>query len=440
MKILKYRVLTIVMMMVLTIGFTACHKNHDHSGEDGHNHEEEGEHAHEENESSAKSVHLNQAQFQNAEIDTGWFMQKNLSDVIYANGYTKLDPEDEADVNLPVSGTIKSVKVIEGDYVKKGQTLATMFSLDYNDMLFNKAKLQEELNTSEANLVFLEQEYKRQENLAANNINAQKVFQKISADYNTEKARIASVREQIQIMNQTLNLINSSGGSLIQVKAPISGYITDLNIKVGSVTTPGSPLFSIVDNSQMHVDLLVYEKDLNKVKVGQTVRFILTNQSNQEIKGEIYNIGKSFANDTKSVAIHADIEENDHNLIPGMYINALIDIGKNSVATLPEDAIVTAEGRTFVFIWESENDHSNHHDEQEEHAHDDGHEHDDDHEGEENEIVFSRLEVKTGARQLGFVEVTPLGEIHEGDKIVTSGAYYLQSHLQKSEGGGGHDH
>jgi membrane fusion protein, heavy metal efflux system len=60
--------------------------------------------------------------------------------------------------------------------------------------------------------------------------------------------------------------------------------------------------------------------------------------------------------------------------------------------------------------------------------------------GHEPEITFARIEVKTGSAQLGFVQVTPLTEIHTGDKIVVQGAYYLQSHLQKSEGDGGHSH
>ena len=65
----------------------------------------------------------------------------------------------------------------------------------------------------------------------------------------------------------------------------------------------------------------------------------------------------------------------------------------------------------------------------------DGHE-----EQHEDEIPFARIEVKTGPTQLGYIQVTPLAEIHEGDKIVLKGAYYLQSHLIKSEGGGGHAH
>ncbi|GLR17565.1 efflux RND transporter periplasmic adaptor subunit [Portibacter lacus] len=398
----------------------SCGGSHDHDGHD-HEHGEEEITTGSENNSEddhgegdhMKEVHLNAAQFKNAEIDTGWFSMKNINDVVNANGYTKLDPEDEADVNVPISGTIKSVSVIEGNYVKRGQTLATMSSLEYNAMLLEKAKLEEELGIDQGELVYLEQEFERQQTLATENINAQKVFQKVSADLNTAKSKIKSVKNQINILSESIDLIGSGSSSRINISAPISGYITDVNVKMGSITQPGSPLFSIVDNSKMHVDMLVYEKDLSKIKEGQKVRFILTNQSNQEIKGEIYNIGKSFANDTKSVAVHADIESNDANLIPGMYINALIDIGNETVATLPEGAIVLAEGRNFIFIYEGE---------------------------ENNEIHFKRVEVKVGANQLGYVEVTPLQEIEEGMKLVTNGAYYLQSHLQKSEGGGGHSH
>jgi len=409
------------------IFFGSCkhdHSDHDHSG---HDHEEDRvAHDDHDDHSGEKEVHLTLAQFDNAEIDTGWFEMKNLSDVVNANGYTKLDPRDEADVSMPVSGTIKSIKVIEGNYVKRGQTLATMTSLEYNKMLQQEAQLDEKLAITKSEIPYLEAEYERQKLLSEENINAKKVLEKISADLKGARTKISSISTQLTLVNQAINMVSSGKGSSIHIKAPISGYVTHVDAKIGTIVQPGVPIFSVVDNSKMHVDLLIYEKDLSKVKVGQTVRFILTNQSNQEIKGEIYNIGKSFANDTKSVAVHADIEKNDANLIPWMYINALIDIGMNKVKTLPEDAIILAEGRKFIFVLK---------------PHDEASETDGKKEMDlEDEIGFLRLEVSTGATQLGFVEVTPLAEISKGSKIVTGGAYYLQSHLQKSEGGGGHSH
>ena len=404
-------------LSILCLSFIAlvCSCTHDHSHD--HNHENHPNDS--TNHGQDKIVHLNQAQYLNAEIDTGWFEMKNINDVINANGYTKLDPQNRADVSLVVDGSVRSIKVIEGDYVKKGQTLATMTSLDYNEILLEKARLSERLEAMRINIDYLKVEYGRQEKLAVENISAKKVFEKVESDLKSERTMIKSMEEQMDIINQTIGLIDHQGAALIGVRAPISGFITNVNVNIGTVVSAGNRMFSIVDNSQIHLDLLVYEKDLGKVKIGQNVRFKLTNQSDKEILAEIYNIGKSFANDTKSVAVHADIEKNEENLIPGMYVNALIDIGNQKIQALPTDAIVTAEGRSFIFVWEKENM---------------------DRDETEEKMSFSRVEVKTGASQLDYVQITLLGEIEDGDKVVKHGAYYLQSHLQKSEGGGGHHH
>lgn len=467
---------------------SACHIGHDHEGHDHgeHNHQTDDAHNHSEadnhnsDDKASKSVYLNEAQFLNAEIDTGWFIMKNLKNVIRSSGYTKLDPQDQAEVSMPVSGTIKSINVIEGDYVKRGTTLATMESLEYSKMLLEnnalqleqkalqleqnkllldkatlkieKSKVEENIAVSEAHSAYLQLENNRQQALAIDNINARKVYEKINSELNAELAKISALRNQLSEINQALALfgennnsfqsiainresnlpnINAGDAQKIPIIAPISGYITHVDLKIGATVQAGQDMFSIVDNSKMHADLLVYEKDLLAVKVGQKVRFNLSNQSNQEIQGEIYNIGKAFANETKSVAVHADIEKNNFNLIPGMFINALIDIDENTVRAVPEEAVVQAEGRTFIFLYDKENDEAHEAFE----VGDDANAHD-----HSAEISFNRLEVKTGVKQLGYVEITPLAEIEEGDKIVLNGAYYLQSHLQKAEGGGGHHH
>jgi cobalt-zinc-cadmium efflux system membrane fusion protein len=250
-------------------------------------------------------------------------------------------------------------------------------------------------------------------------VNAQKVFQKVSADLQLEEGKIKALQSQMQILGQNIAIGGSATSPVISIKAPISGNITDINVTIGAAAEVGKPLFSIVDNSKMHVDLLVYEKDLFKVKAGQSVRFILTNQDGSEIRGKIFSVGKAFENETKSVAVHADILNEKQMLIPGMYVNALVDVGSNTVEALPVDAIVKAEGREFVFVLEDEAGEA----------------------GVEGlTFHFQRIEVKTGISQLGYVQVTPLQPLTPGQKIVVEGAYYLQSHLTKSEGGGGHEH
>ena len=387
----------------------------------------------EHSDSKNKEVELNQAQYDASNIQLGDFELKNLSAVINANGYTKLPPQNQADVSVLVAGLIKKINIIEGQFVKQGQTLAVIESMEFT-------KIQEAYLTSKSNLELMQLEYERQKTLNEGNANSKKALQKAKSEYEIEKARYNSLKKQMN----TLNLSSSEKAtSTMEIKAPISGYVTDINIKIGTNAEPGQTLFSIVDNSKMHVDLLVYEKDLQKVKVGQTIIFILTNQDNTEIKGKVFSIGKAFENETKSVAVHADIINDKQTLIPGMYVNALINVGSQQVKALPVDAVVKADGREFIFVLEEDHAEEEGH-EEEAHDHEAGHSHDDGHAHEEEvhekTYHFKRIEVKTGTIQLGYVQVTVLQDLPKNAKIVLKGAYYIQSHLLKSEGGGGHEH
>ncbi|MCW4469807.1 efflux RND transporter periplasmic adaptor subunit [Flavobacterium sp. MFBS3-15] len=414
---------------------------------DPHNHEhEQGEKKAQEAAGEApaiKEVELNEAQFKASSIELGTFSMKNLSEVVNANGYTKLPPQNQADVSVHMTGIVKSIDVIEGQFVKKGQVLATLESPEF-------AQLQEAYLTSKSNLEFLKLEYERQKILSDENVNSKKVFQRTKSDYDIEKSRLASLDRQLSV----LNLSKKSATSVMALTSPLTGYVTEVNVKLASNAEVGKPLFTVVDNSKLHVDLLVYEKDLQKVKEGQNIRFVLTNQDNTEITGKVFNVSKSFENDTKSVAVHAEILNPTKSLIPGMYVNALIDVGTRQVQALPADAVIRADGREYIFVLEEGHDEPAHH-EQEGHGHEDGHDHEHDHDASEGhshddgdvhtepESVayhFQRIEVKTGTSQLGYVQVTLLQEIAKDAKIVLKGAYYIQSHLLKSEGGGGHEH
>lgn len=405
----QYKFLLVIFSLFL---FVSCNKKAAETVTEEEHHDETG------------VVELTPMQVKSAQIVFGIFEKKNLSEVITANGYTKLPPQNQADVSVFLGGIIKTIAVIEGQFVKKGQTLATFQSMEFNNIRLEKAKLTEELQQAKVSKEFLELEFARQKELSDENVTAKKTFQKINTELESIKNKIKNTENQIIILDQNLSLGGNDNASILSIVAPISGYITEVKVKIGSSISANNTLFSIVDNSKMHVDLLVYEKDLFRIKVGQSVRFVLTNQGNQEIIGRIFSVGKAFQNESKSVAVHVDINNSTIGLIPGMYVNALIDIGKNDVETLPIDAIAKAEGKEFIFIQESEEPTENKKDEKHE----------------DTGIHFKRIEVKTGTTQLGFVQVTPLQEIPAGAKIVAKGAYYLQSTMSNSEGGDEHNH
>ena len=424
MKNLLYILTVIIFILLAVVIYQKIHASHEHHEESNEQPMVEGEKQGdaplgEEEHDHGEMVHLNLAQYQQSGIDTGWFEMKNLSEVIHASGFTKLPPQNQAQVSSIVKGNVKSIQVIEGQYVKAGQTLATIQSLDYNNIRLEREKLKESLSISTAQLEYLKLEYQRQKSLNDELANAKKTLQRVESDLQIEEKKIASLQSQINILDQNILMASNSDSPIIPIKAPISGHITDVDIHIGSPVDASLAMFTIVDNAKMHVDLLVYEKDLFKVKTGQTVRFVLTNQNNKEIPGKIFSIGKSFENETKSVAVHADIDNHKQMLISGMYVNAMIDLGRNTSAALPEEAIIKDGGREFIFIYEKENIGKD---------------------PAKDEISFAKMEVKAGTAQLGFRQVEVLDHIHDGDKIVVKGAYYLQSHLIKSTGGGGHDH
>lgn len=125
----------------------------------------------------------------------------------------------------------------------------------------------------------------------------------------------------------------------------------------------------------MHLDLNVYEKDLFKIKEGQIVDVVLTNQHNTSIKAKIFGINKSFSNESKTVAVHSRILNNNLNgLIAGMYVSANINVTDAYVQAIPKEAVVKDGEKYFIYIEEGEEEREV--EEEGEHEHSDAeHEH-----------------------------------------------------------------
>ncbi|WPU91221.1 efflux RND transporter periplasmic adaptor subunit [Mucilaginibacter sabulilitoris] len=328
-------------------------------------------------------------------IRFGTIEQKNLKSVVKASGQLEVPPQNRAEVTLLMGGVVNQVFVLEGQHVNKGQKLA---SIENNQLI----QLQQDYMSAEAGLAYATKEYERQKELNAANAGVGKVFQQSESAYRSEQAKVAALARQLQQVG--INPANATKGRFITqipVFAPISGIIGKIDIQTGSYAEPARSLMNIVDNSKVHCDLVVYEKDLFKVKPGQLVNFILTNQNNREITGKIYGVNQSFENDSKAIIAHAVIEQSaKNNLIQGMYVSALINIGKQDVAAVPTDAVVKSGGKEYIYYLKKT-------------------------QGET--FAFDQAEVVSGAADLGYTEVKLVTSLPKDIKIVTKGAYYILS-------------
>ncbi|WP_406843258.1 efflux RND transporter periplasmic adaptor subunit [Flavobacterium soyae] len=367
--------------------------------------EKKAEETHEEKKSQTEVV-LTESQYKTVGIETGFVEDRNLNKIIKANGYTTVPPQNSAEVSTLIGGTVKDIYVLEGTFVNKGKVLATIQNLEVIEM-------QEDYHSATANVEYLQLEYNRQKTLSDENVNPRKTFQEVKAKLAAERARAQAAKNKLE----ALHVSTKGSSSLVPIVAPISGYVGKISIAKGAFAQTGVSLFEVVDNSQMHLDLNVYEKDLGSISIGQVIDFVLTNQSNRSIKGKIFGINKSFSNESKTVAVHAKIDPADaKDLISGMYVSANINIVNATVPALPKDAVVRNADKYFVFVQEEE--HKNE-------------------KPKEKEIHFKAIEVIPGTTDLGFTEVKFVDRIEPDAKIVTKGAFYL---LSAMKGGGEHEH
>lgn len=396
---------------------------------------------------ATNSVHLLQEQMDVMEILTGTFQQVNLKTTVKVNGQLELPPQNKASVSTLQAGRVRNILVVEGDEVRRGQVLAR---LEHPSFL----ELQEEYLTCLSEFDFLKKEFERKKLLLADSITAVKSYELAESNYKTKQGKLNALKAKLTLLGVDAGEVakgNISGS--IPIKSPINGYVRLVEVNMGMYIQPEQEMFEIVDNDHIHIDLMVYEKDIDKVKEGQKVLFSLTSRKEEVFEGKIFAIGKAFEDEPKAVSVHAEIANKTGNLLPGMYVDGRIETDLHKVKALPDEAVVMDGGLSYVFVKEEggaaiEAIHDAHegHDHGSEsekhtakgHAHE-GH----DHEAKGShvdEYIFRKVEVNTGAKDLGFTEVVPAEFIPENAVFVTQGAYYLLAELKKGEGGGGHHH
>lgn len=400
--------INIIMIAILGMLFS-CNNGSQQTEHDEHEgHEENG---------LEGVVMLTEQQMEALNLQLGTFKKRNLTTVVKINGQLEVSPSASAEVTAVIGGNVKEIKVFHGDKVNKGQALVVLEHPDY-------IELQENFAETANKLEFLELEYKRQKELFDNNVGAGKDYQQVKSEYNTARAKYEGLKSRLQLLNLSPeNVKNGIISNSIVVTAPINGYVNDVNIKVGTYVDAKDELFEITDNSEIHADFMVYEKDVHLVQKGQRIDFTVSNLPDEELRATIFAIGKSFEPNMRAVHIHASLDENPGNLIPGMYVTGHIHTDKNFTNALPDDAIVTEGTKSYIFVADPTIEGDEHEHEEEAESH----------EEEQHKLAFRMVEVITGQQDDGYTEVKLLNPISEGAAIVMNAAYYLLADLKKGE-------
>ena len=362
-------------------------------------------------EARANTVSLTDLQIKTAGIEFGRIDLKNLKTSIKANGMLMVPNQNKALVTSVNSGVIKTLLVQPGNFVQKGQIIATIINPDV-------ARLQQDLQTVNAQISLAEIELKRQQDLVEGNAAPLKNVQRVQTELTTLRATRNALQKQLNTMG--ISVASVSSGNIITtmaVTAPISGTVSNVSAQIGSNVNSSTPIAEIVNNSQLHLDLFVYEKDLPKLQANQTIHFTLTNNPGKEYDAQVYSIGTAFASESKTIPIHAIVKGDKTGLIEGMNITAVISIGQTVVPAVPNDAIVTYQGQDYIFVLSDQKTQSL------------KNERVTAEEKEGNEFLFQRMQVVKGASDIGYTEITPINDIPPESKIITKGAFFANAKM-----------
>lgn len=343
------------------------------------------------------TVTLNEAQYKSANIVTGKLEKREISTVLKLNGKIDVPPQNMVSVSTPFGGFLKSTKLLPGMHVKKGEVLATMEDQQY-------IQLQQEYLTVKSKLSYAENEYNRQKELNQSKASSDKVFQQTEMDYKTQRISLSALAEKLRLININPDNLNESNLSRsINVYSSIDGFVSKVNVNIGKYVNPSDVLFELINPEDIHLNLAVFEKDLDKLSIGQKLLAFNNNQPNKKHPCEIILISQDLSAD-RSADVHCHFEDYDKTLLPGMYMNAEVEIKLQNALSINEDAIVSHEGKDYVFI-------------------------------EKGNRQFEIVEVKKGVTENGFSEITTLdGKDMLNASIVTKGAYALLMQLKnKSE-------
>ena len=291
---------------------------------------------------SGDQITLTDLQKKTAGIETTTLSNENIANKILLTGQINVPPTGTAGVSSSTGGIIKTARFVPGNYVARGQTLAVVENPEL-------ARLQQEYLQSKSNLGYAQKDYNRQMYLNKYQASSDKVTQKAANEAQSQGAAVRGIESQLR--SYGINPVSVSSGNIrksVSVVAPISGYISRVNASIGQYVSSADVLYEIVNNGQTHLVLKVFEKDLNKISAGQKV-YAFTNQNpEKKYAATVKLIGKDFAPD-RSVLIHCDLIDKDESLIPGTFMNAEIEVNAEEGFVIPDDAIVTWEGKQYVF-------------------------------------------------------------------------------------------
>lgn len=292
-----------------------------------------------------------------------------------------------------MGGFLKSTKLLPGMHFNKGEVIAVMEDQQY-------IQLQQDYLTAKSRMKYVESEFNRQKELNKTKASSDRDYEEAQSNFSSQKVLLSSLAEKLRLLGLRPETLDENAISRqINIYAPFDGYVSRVNVNIGKYVNPPDILFELVNPEDIHLNLTVFEKDILHLAIGQKVIAYTNSEPNKKYECEIILIGKDIAGD-RHVEVHCHFMSYDKSLIPGMYMNADIQVHNKKARVLPEAAVVHYDTKDYIFV-------------------------------EIGEGEYTLTQVEVGLREGSEIEL--LTELPPDARIVTKGAYALLMLMKNKE-------
>lgn len=266
---------------------------------------------------------------------------------VTAAGTIEFTPSRVARIGPSVAGRISSVPVAPGQKITKGATVVTLESVELG-------RAQAEFAIAKSNADVSVAELEREKRLMANGASSERAVALAEAETRTSSAEVKAAHAR-------LSTLGSGGkGGAVSLVSPLAGTVLELRARVGQPVGPTDTLVVVGETTEVWLTIVVYERDMGKVHLGDPVRATTLAYPGRIFEGSVDQIGAVLDETRHVLDARIVLKNTDGALKPGMTATARIvssvtdpataDAGPSNVLQLPKIAVQSIEGQPYVFV------------------------------------------------------------------------------------------
>lgn len=290
-------------------------------------------------------IELTKEQFKANNMELDELSIQFFEEKISCNGNIIAPADAVAQISSQVSGIVETINYPIDSYVKKGDVLCIISS---HELIV----IQQNYIETTTNLARLKLDYERSKSLYEENIGSEKEYISKKSLYESAIAKCESLKLKLELLNiDTQKILDGEQYSSFPIIAPISGYITKINIVLANYIEPQSMIFEIIDTQKLQLQLSIFENNISNIDIGQNISFKLLDESGISHSATIKSIGKTIDSQTKTVKCIAETDTNDdYSFTVGSFVDADISIIQKEAPALPNEAIFKSGSEYYVLV------------------------------------------------------------------------------------------